>query len=456
MGVVGIMTKPDSPQDLPTNSAWFEFNGTDATNVLCKSTLTSESEETEVIIPYGCSSSDMLRYRIEVSQEYVQFSISGIVVATHYNLIPSPYSALNLCCGWINNDVTSSSSVMSIDTIFVNNANILQVQGGFSGLPLKVSSEPTAIKDAQTNREIQLASNRELRVTDSERVCGGAFEGSTMDTNMWASTSSNNASNTASNLEFCSSSGTTSGALAVLKSNNVARYKLGYQNILGCAIRFSAGVTGNRRRFGVFDTGRNNGLFFYLDGTTFGVGCVKGGAQTLVPNGNFNGNMGSSYALDTNYHTFEIVYGLTSIDFYIDGELLQRLVGASTTLVNTLLFYITVENFSSTATQQSAYIYSSMMVVQCLSSHDTQPLCSVIETSGTFVLKIGCGKLRRIINVDNVGTCTLYDNTAGNGKKLTPTFDCARVVGTIEIGNYFDTGLTLVTAGSPKLLIIYE
>lgn len=456
IGVIGVLTKPETPEGMPKNSAWFEFGGTDNTKVLCKSTLTSESDSTEVTIPYGYLSSDKLRYRIEVSQEYVQYSIEGVVVATHYNLIPSPYAELNLFCGWINTGLPSSSSTVSVDTIFVNNANILQVQGGFSGLPLKVSSDPTAIKDAQNSKEVQITVTREMRVTDSIRLAGASFWGSTLDTNFWTSSVSNGATNTLNNGEINIASGTTNGALGLLTSTYNARFKTGTQNLFRSSMRLDTGVTGNLRRFGVADSGRNNGFFFEIEGTVFSVGRRKSGTVTRVLNGNFNGNAGSSYNLDTKYHVFEILYGINSAEFYIDSVLVHKMKATTEPLVTTTNMTITFLNNNASAVTSSVSIFALFAVVHGLNGHDTQPVSAVIETNATFTLKIGCGKLKRIVNVDNVGICTVYDNTAGSGTKLLPTLDCARAIGTLDFDVNFNNGLTVVTSGRPKLLVVYE
>lgn len=458
IGIVGLLTQPEG-SSLPENSAWFEFSGTDNTKVLCKSTLDNENESIEVTIPSSNVTSNQLNYRIEVCQEYVQFKIEDTVVATHKNKIPDPYASLNLFCGWINNGTPSSTSTIGIDTIFVNNSNMMQVQGGYSGLPLRVVPDPTSIKDGQNGREVQLATNRELRTTESVRICGGGFEGTTIDTNIWTVSAANGASNSISGIEAIIASGTTNGALAVFRTKSIARIRSGYQNVLGMAMRFSTGVTGNKRKVGMLDENRQNGFFFYLYDSTFGVGCIKGGVETLVPSGNFNGNIGSSYTLDTNYHTFEIFYGLTSIEFYIDGKLLQRIRGTSAPLVDSMLLYITVENSNTTSTSGSASVYSAMMVVQALTAFNTQPLTANIESNGTYTLKLSGGTLRCIINMDNVGTCYVYDNTSAANPKLAPQIDCTRVLGAIQFGRdgiNFNKGLTVVTAGGAKLLVIYE
>lgn len=456
VGIVGVMTRPETPEGMPKNSAWFEFDGTDATKVVCKSTLTSEYEDTEVTIPYGSSSADPLRYRIEVSQEYVQYTIEGVVVATHYNLIPAPYASLNVCLGWINTGVPSSPSNMLIDTIFVNNANILQVQGGFSGLPLKVSSDPTAIKDAQNGKEVQISANREMRVTDTVRLAGASFWGSTIDESFWSSTTSNGAANTVGEGELNMSSGTTNAASGLITSTYNARYKTGTQNLFRASLRLDVGVTGNLRRFGVSDSDRSNGFFFEIDETTFSVGRRKSGNLTKISNGNFNGNAGSSYNLDTKYHTFEILYGVNTTEFYVDGVLLQKMKAITEPLVTTTNMTITFLNTNSSATLSSTSIHAIFAVVHGLNGHDTQPISKVIETNGIFVLKRGCGKLKRIVNVDNVGSCTVYDNTAGSGNKLLPTLDCARAIGTLDFDINFNTGLTVVTTLGPKLLVVFE
>lgn len=570
LGVIGLMTK-GATENSTRNSAWFEFSGTDNTKLFCKSSLNSSEEITTVTLPGGYTTEQIHRYRVEISHEYVQFSIEGVVVATHFNMVPDPYAILNLFVGWVNDSTLSSSSNIIVDTVFISNPNILQIQSGFTGLPFRVEAAATeklaqtnanslsailvpihnvlnyktisvqltgtwngriefmasndglnyetigsvnlntnvfnfyvttngiyqipnpgfsffkavvtaynsgtiyadttlnisslpipssspivAIHDPQNHKDIHITSNRELIKTEVIRITGTSFNGSTLDTNFWSSTTLNGGSNITNSGELINSSGTSSGASAIIKSVNVGRYKAGIQNIYRSHVRVSEGVQNNIRQFGVADLNNDNAFFFYLNGTEFGIEQKKDSINTLIPNGSFNGNLGNTYILDTNYHTFEIIYENATTEFYIDGILLHTITSITSSLLSTLNLFITYLNLNLSLTSVSSIIYSTQSTIHSLSAQDTQPLSAVIESNGTFTLKLGAGKLKKIINLDNIGQIILYDNTAGSGTKLLPTMDCARVTGSIDCNTTFNNGLTVVASGTPKILIQYE
>jgi hypothetical protein len=82
-----------------------------------------------------------------------------------------------------------------------------------------------------------------------------------------------------------------------------------------------------------------------------------------------------------------------------------------------------------------------------------------ITTNATTVVKNGGpGSLVRIV-VNNAGTAwviTVYDNTAGSGTKIATI--TATVVGDLDYGIEFATGLTIVTSGTTPgdLTVVYE
>ena len=63
--------------------------------------------------------------------------------------------------------------------------------------------------------------------------------------------------------------------------------------------------------------------------------------------------------------------------------------------------------------------------------------------------------LKRIVNVDNAGTVTIYDNTAASGTQIS-VIDTAKALGTLDFDAPFSNGLTIVTASGAKVTAIYE
>lgn len=140
------MGMSDDPS-VPQARAWFRFDGASAnTVVMCETSYANplvDTEQTTVTIPSGLTTASMHRYRVELAQEYCAFYINEVLVATHRNHIPSPYAYMDLWCGWINGaSVPASSSTIDIDNIFINNADALQIQAGFSGLNFSVAPQP--------------------------------------------------------------------------------------------------------------------------------------------------------------------------------------------------------------------------------------------------------------------------------------------------------------------------
>ena len=78
-----------------------------------------------------------------------------------------------------------------------------------------------------------------------------------------------------------------------------------------------------------------------------------------------------------------------------------------------------------------------------------------ISTNATFPLKSGTGVLRKIINLDNTGTLTIYDNTTATGT-LIAVIAMDRMLGENNFDIEFTTGLTVVNSGGSKFLIVWE
>jgi hypothetical protein len=85
----------------------------------------------------------------------------------------------------------------------------------------------------------------------------------------------------------------------------------------------------------------------------------------------------------------------------------------------------------------------------------TNPQGYYAGTNATTVLKYGAGELIRITVCDNVGTLIAYDNTTNSGTVLC-NIDASKTTGTLEFGMPFSNGLTIVTASTPKMTVVYE
>lgn len=153
---------------------------------------------------------------------------------------------------------------------------------------------------------------------------------------------------------FTLASGTTNPSTAQITSIDFATYN-GISPLLFLnGIRApQAGQAGCIRRWGAYDS--TNGFFFEDNAGTFRVVTRKNSVDTAIASGSFNGNMGATYALDTNGHFFEIeITGGRSV-FMIDQTLLHTMAmpAATTTQAATLNLRIRVEVISTGVTNMT-------------------------------------------------------------------------------------------------------
>jgi len=312
------------------------------------------------------------------------------------------------------------------------------------------------LKDAQSGKEVQATYNRELRIAPTTKLCGKVFTGAALDTGFWTSTVVGSATNTISNghAQLKTTSGGTTDSIK-LNTVGIAIFSESANNVLTSISRFAtAGTANNLRRLGALTLDNNNGYFFELNGTTFGIGHFNSGSKTTITT-DFNGNISNTYSLDTNYHTFEIVYGARGADFYIDNQLLHSLLATTTPLVADLSLYGVLQNTNTGAVTGTPELDSASTFISRTGELYAQPKAYYIGSNGTYVLKTGAGLLYRVVLLDNAGTVTVYDNTAGSGTLL-GSIDGTAGSGTLEFSATYNVGLTVVTGGGAKATIVYE
>lgn len=211
-----------------TTVAWFKFDGTTNTTVICESSFANSAtkETTTVTLPTGLATSVAHRYRVEVTQEYVAFYIgkSGasddILVAKHRNNIPDLYAYMSLCLGFVNGTGAAGSTNMLVDYVFVNNCNALQLQASFGGANIVTTPQPaysiTALSAAGSNADLLPSTDVSAYRSASVQVIGTfsgtlTFQGSNDGTNYV----SVQALNLSSNNTIPASTTTSTGLFAV-------------------------------------------------------------------------------------------------------------------------------------------------------------------------------------------------------------------------------------------------
>jgi len=302
----------------------------------------------------------------------------------------------------------------------------------------------------------------EQRVAEVTRLVGTQFTGTTLDPNFWTATTANSATVTQANSEVTLTSGTNIAGSAQLTSVRKARQIAGVANSYRAFIQLNnTGIANNTRRWGVGGGASlptiTDGAYFKLSGTTFGIATLKGGGETVVTSGSFNG-ASASYTVTTNAVLAEIFYAQSSVIFCINGVIIHTVSGAVNTWSNMINFNIFMDNINSGNTT-SVTLESRAASIRRYGKEDSNPQYSRISgVAATYILKYGPGLLHRLIFNNTSGTSiTIYDNTAGSGTVIAIITTASAALGTWSYDLPFNEGLTIVTTGnSLDMTVVYE
>lgn len=309
------------------------------------------------------------------------------------------------------------------------------------------------LQDIETGKNGEVDAVGSLKTTIVTRLVGTQFSGTTKDTNFWTETVTGSGAVTKAG-QITLSTGTTANSTVQYNSVRRGRKVPGTVNQFRAVARLTTDPQANNiRRFGAYDD--NDGLFFQINGTTFGVGSRKGTVDTIVNSGSFNGNYGASVTMDTALKRLVINYTAFSAQFFVNDILLHSIVASTAPSCNTLTLPIRMENNNSGGnTTDNAFEVRFATVVR-LGELQTAGVARYIGTNTTTILKYDAGTLQSIINNDNAGTVTIYDNTAATGTQIA-VVDAAKALGTLNFNAPFSVGLTIVTAGGAKITVVYE
>jgi len=311
----------------------------------------------------------------------------------------------------------------------------------------------TGIIDEETGTRVEVDQLNSLKMVTPVRLVGTQFSGTTKDTNFWTESGVVGTGSVTQSGEILISTGTTANSSITYTSVRTARKVTGASNQFRAVARLGTDPQANNvRRLGCYtDT---DGLFFQVSGTTFGVGARKGGVDTIVNSGSFNGNYGSSVVMDTSIQRLVINYDHLSAKFFVNGILLHTITASSTAYANTLNFPIKMENTNSGGNTTDNIFYVRFACIVRLGNLITSPLSKYITANNTYILKYGAGNLQKIVNVNNAGTITIYDNISATGTPLV-VIDGGKILGSIAFDIPFYTGLTVVNSGA-SFVVVYE
>jgi hypothetical protein len=311
--------------------------------------------------------------------------------------------------------------------------------------------------------EVENTPFNEIRTSDVIKLAGSIFIGTTVDTNFWTITPTNGGTatqeartGTTGGELLLQTAGAANGAVSV-NSVRRGRFSAGHSNLAKMLIYVpDTGLTNNKRRWGIADSSALptiiDGAYFQIDGTTFSVATMRGGTEALVSSGSFNGNLGSTRTLDTNRHIYEIYYTLSRVWFVVDGELLHTVIAATTPWVNTPTMYIWLDNVNRNNLATNRILYCGAANI-----HRFGPL--VNAPAWKYILKYGAGRLHSVIlNTPTKETISIYDDVTAVVANLIAIITPVETAppAAIPYNLEFYNGLTIVTAGSPNLTVVYE
>lgn len=317
----------------------------------------------------------------------------------------------------------------------------------------------TSLKD-EYGFEAENTPMNEIRVAESYRLVGTTFIGTTKDTNFWTQTTSGNAGISGSVVqgsgEITLYTSTGISGLATYQSVRSARYIGSNSNRFRATIQLAdTGVANSSKKWGAFDG--TDGCYYELDGTSLYAVSLKNSVPTRVA------STGWSHETDfptlTNANTYEIYWTNSNIYYTIGGELKHQASYPTTTWSSTTTLPLRLSVANTGALQSNESLKCRVATICRLGSAKSETIYKQISSATTTVLKYGAGTLSKIVvNNPTNNTITVYDNTsavAGSqiaiitpGNATTPftlNYDCP-----------FFVGLTIVTAGSPNLTVIYE
>jgi len=308
----------------------------------------------------------------------------------------------------------------------------------------------------------------EQRTVIPYRLIGAAFEGTTVDSNYWLVTNTNAGTSTQANAQMVLATNTTPNGATIVTSAHRARYVSGSSMCYRAIAQLSAGVTDNKRRWGIGYGATlptiTDGAYFQLNGSTFSIVTLKGGVETKVDSGSFNGRLGLTYSPGTSVKIYEIYWTNSRVIFVIGGVTLHTVSASSATWASTMMHHIFMDNVNSNSIITNNTLTCRVVSIRRLGAESTQ--ANSKYTTGTqagVTCKLGPGNLNGFIAHANANNAvlTIYDGTSVAGTILYQTgpIPTASGINSVQFAKSipFSTGLFYtVTTQSANVMLSFE
>lgn len=306
--------------------------------------------------------------------------------------------------------------------------------------------------------------NSEILTTDKIRLVGAIFNGATLDANFWSNRASTGTVTQASS-ELVLTSGTANGHYAEVWSVRRANWVTGTSNKFRAQLRFGdTGTTNVVRRWGVgwvsgsASTSITDGACFRLNGTALSIVThANSTSGTEVASASFNGTY--TAPTFTNNNTYEILYTLGKVYFLINNVIVHTVTASTTHWTSNTTNFNCFAAANNTGDSLAVTMTVRMMNITRLGKFETAPTYKHIATNTTTLCKRGGGVLHSVImNNPTNNAVTIYDDIAATvGTEIAIIDpDAGATPFTLDYHVPFNNGLTIVTAGTPDLTIIYE
>jgi hypothetical protein len=205
-----------------------------------------------------------------------------------------------------------------------------------------------------------------------------------------------------------------------------------------------------------------DGYYFQISGTTFSVVTSIGGTATPINSGNFNGDIGATYAPTTSVTTYEIYYNTKTVWFVIDGKVLHSVTNSLTPLSNSQTLHVFLSNTNSGGSVTNVTMHTRSASIRRLGLISTESTSKYITLATTTILKYGPGRLKSVsvLNTNlNATTFTIYDALSASGTPIASISipkNAAIAPFTLTFDLPFHNGLTVVNANDVQATIVYE